>query len=103
MRPSICGAAGVRLPVRRRDAMKIILLKDVEGLGVTGTVKGVKEGNARNYLLPRGLAGEATERAVRPMQRQRQTRGQRSRREGATGQQPPAGLGPRGGERRPQG
>src|SRR2546427_10296296 len=72
--------------------MKIILLKDVEGLGVTGTVKEVKEGYARNYLLPRGLAVEATERAVRTMQRQQQTAAQRSQRERDTVQQLSAAL-----------
>ena len=72
--------------------MKIILLKDVEGLGVTGTVKEVKEGYARNYLVPRGLAVEATERAVRTMQRQQQTAAQRSQRERDTVQQLSAAL-----------
>src|SRR2546425_12478786 len=72
--------------------MKIILLKDVEGLGVTGTVKEVKEGYARNYLVPRGLAVEATERVVRAMQRQQQTAAQRSQRARDTVQQLSAAL-----------
>jgi large subunit ribosomal protein L9 len=67
--------------------MKVILLKDVDGLGATGTVKEVKEGYARNYLLPRGLAAEATDRAVRTMQRQQQTAEQRVQRERETVQQ----------------
>src|SRR2546428_11698353 len=83
--------------------MKIILLKDVEGLGVTGTVKEVKEGYARNYLLPRGLAVEATERAVRTMQRQQQTAAQRSQRERDTVQQLSAALEQAGGEMRAKG
>jgi large subunit ribosomal protein L9 len=36
--------------------MEVILLKDVENLGVPGTVVDVKRGYARNYLIPRGLA-----------------------------------------------
>ncbi len=40
--------------------MKVILLKDVEGLGARFSVVGVKEGYARNYLLPRNIAIEAT-------------------------------------------
>src|SRR2546428_11170149 len=78
--------------------MKIILLKDVEGLGVTGTVKEVKEGYARNYLVPRGLAVEATERVVRAMQRQQQTAAQRSQRARDTVQQLSAALEQAGGE-----
>lgn len=40
--------------------MKVILLKDVKGHGVAGEVVNVSPGYARNYLLPRGLAEEAT-------------------------------------------
>ena len=40
--------------------MEVILLKDVEKLGLRGEVVDVARGYARNYLLPRGLAYEAT-------------------------------------------
>jgi len=40
--------------------MKVILLSDVERVGPRGTVVSVKPGYARNYLLPRKLALEAT-------------------------------------------
>jgi large subunit ribosomal protein L9 len=40
--------------------MQIILLKDVEKLGLRGEVVDVKRGYARNYLLPRQLAEVAT-------------------------------------------
>lgn len=40
--------------------MKVILLQDVAGQGKRGQVLNVAEGYARNYLLPRGLAGEAS-------------------------------------------
>lgn len=36
--------------------MKIILTHEVPGLGVAGDVVDVKDGYARNYLLPRGVA-----------------------------------------------
>ena len=39
--------------------MKVILLKDVKGHGEKGEVVNAKDGYARNYLLPRGLAIEA--------------------------------------------
>jgi large subunit ribosomal protein L9 len=41
--------------------MKVILKKAVENLGELGDVVTVKPGFARNYLLPHGLAYEASE------------------------------------------
>ena len=40
--------------------MKVILLKDVKGSGKKGQVINVADGFARNALLPKGLAVEAT-------------------------------------------
>lgn len=40
--------------------MKIILLKDQDNLGTAGEMVDVKDGYARNYLLPRKIAIEAT-------------------------------------------
>ena len=40
--------------------MKIILKKDVENVGVAGDVVSVKDGYARNYLVPKGHAIVAT-------------------------------------------
>jgi large subunit ribosomal protein L9 len=40
--------------------MKIILTADVTGLGESGDIVEVKDGYARNYLLPRSLAIVAT-------------------------------------------
>lgn len=36
--------------------MKIILTNEVSGLGIAGDVVDVRDGYARNYLLPRGFA-----------------------------------------------
>ena len=41
--------------------MEVILKKDVEHLGYANDVVKVREGYARNFLLPRGLAISATE------------------------------------------
>ena len=40
--------------------MKVIFNVDVKGQGKKGELKEVSDGYARNYLLPRGLAAEAT-------------------------------------------
>ncbi|HHY68458.1 50S ribosomal protein L9 [Kyrpidia sp.] len=48
--------------------MKVIFLQDVKGQGNAGDVKDVSEGYARNYLLPRKLAVEATEANLRALQ-----------------------------------
>lgn len=41
--------------------MEVILREDVQSLGKAGALVRVKPGYARNFLLPRGLAYEATE------------------------------------------
>jgi large subunit ribosomal protein L9 len=43
---------------------QLILLKDVEGLGIVGDVVTVAPGHARNYLLPQGLAQPVTDRMI---------------------------------------
>jgi large subunit ribosomal protein L9 len=45
--------------------MKIILQKPVDKLGVPGDVVDVADGYARNYLMPRGLAVQATKAGVK--------------------------------------
>ena len=40
--------------------MKVVFFEEVEGTALVGEVKEVKNGFARNYLLPRGLAGPTT-------------------------------------------
>ena len=60
--------------------MKVVFLESVEGTAQVGETKEVKNGFARNYLLPRGLAAPAIEpylqraqaRAAREMKRQQE-------------------------------
>ena len=47
--------------------MKIILKKDVNGLGYKDEILTVKDGYGRNYLLPQGFAVLATAKAVKQL------------------------------------
>ena len=47
--------------------MKVILLQDVKGKGKKGQMIEVSDGYARNYMLPRKMAVEATADAVNTM------------------------------------
>ena len=49
--------------------MEVILLSDVEHVGLRGDVVSVARGYARNYLLPRRLAEEATPALVAELQK----------------------------------
>jgi large subunit ribosomal protein L9 len=51
--------------------MKVILLERVEGRGVLGDVVNVKDGYARNFLLPRNKALRATEANLKVFEGQR--------------------------------
>jgi len=44
--------------------MKVLLIKDVKGLGKAGEIKEAKDGYARNFLIPRGFAKLATKEVV---------------------------------------
>ncbi len=51
--------------------MVVILIKDVKGTGKAGDIVKVSDGYARNMLLPRGLAKEATEGNIRNLEKQK--------------------------------
>ncbi len=48
--------------------MKVILLQDVKGTGKKGDVKNVSDGFARNFLIGKGLALEATPKNLTELQ-----------------------------------
>jgi len=51
--------------------MKVILRKNSEKLGSVGAVVSVKDGYARNYLIPRSIAYEATEGSLHQLEEER--------------------------------
>lgn len=52
--------------------MQVILKKDVNGTGKAGQIVKVSDGFARNMLIPRGLAVEATDANVKILRKQRE-------------------------------
>ena len=63
--------------------MKVILLTDVKGKGKKGQMIEVSDGYARNYMLPRKLAIEATADAVNTMRMNDKATAERQARERA--------------------
>ena len=61
--------------------MEVLLLEDIDGLGLAGEIKKVADGYARNYLIPRGMASLATPGAIRQAELQRQSAAQRMAKE----------------------
>jgi large subunit ribosomal protein L9 len=59
--------------------MKVILKHDVKGLGREGDLKDVKDGYARNFLLPTGKAVVADKGALANWERHREQREERDR------------------------
>ena len=52
--------------------MKVILRQDFEALGEAGKIFTVKDGYARNFLIPRGIAYEASPGALRLFEQDKQ-------------------------------
>ena len=61
--------------------MKVILREDVEGVGNIGDVLDVARGYARNYLLPRHKAVEATSRSLKAVEHAKRVIGEKARKE----------------------
>ena len=54
--------------------MKVIFIKDVKGSGKKGELKNVADGYARNMLIPKGLAVEATPENLNKLEGQKASR-----------------------------
>jgi len=61
--------------------MKVILRQDFEQLGRVGDVVDVKDGYARNYLIPRRIAYQATQSSMRQLEEERKQHEKRSDKE----------------------
>lgn len=61
--------------------MRVILKQQVKGVGSAGDVKDVSDGYARNFLLPRGLAVEADETAIKTLDQKRRSAEKKEARE----------------------
>ena len=48
--------------------MQIILLQDIKGIGKKFEIKEIKDGYARNFLIPRGLAKIATNATIKELE-----------------------------------
>ena len=67
--------------------MKVILNKDVKGTGKAGDVVTVSDGYARNMLIPRGLATEATQSNIRQLEKQKAIAAEKKAEEKAAAQE----------------
>lgn len=61
--------------------MKVILLKDVKGLGKKGDIVNAKDGYARNFLIPKGFAQEATVGNIKVVEEQKKAKKRREEEE----------------------
>lgn len=66
--------------------MKVLLTQAVKNVGKPGDVKEVKDGFARNYLIPRGMAAIASAGTLRQAEAQRQAELRREEKSAAENQ-----------------
>ena len=64
---------------QRRNNMKVILLKDVKGIGKKDAIVNVKDGYGANYLVPNGLAVVYSDKSVEILDKQKADRAEEVR------------------------
>lgn len=67
--------------------MKVILLEDVKGTGKKGQIINVSDGHAKNFLIPKKLAAEATPAALKEWEKQKKDAEKKRRGEIAAAQE----------------
>jgi len=72
--------------------MKVILIKDVASVGKAGDLVNASDGYARNFLIPRGLAKEASGKNIQGLEREREIAARKANRERKTAQELVEGL-----------
>ena len=61
--------------------MKVILIQDLKKLGNKGDIVEVKDGYARNYLIPQGIAREATPQIIKEVELKKKIEQEKQRRQ----------------------
>jgi len=61
---------GRELMINGGGSMKVILIQDMDALGLEGEIVNVADGYARNYLIPKAFALEANEQNIKLMETQ---------------------------------
>ncbi len=61
--------------------MKIILIQDFKKLGNKGDIVEVKDGYARNYLIPQGIAREATPQIIKEVELKKKVEQEKQKRQ----------------------
>src|SRR5258707_1812168 len=59
------------ISIERTVLMKVILIDEIRGLGTRGDIVSVKDGYARNFLIPKQLAREATPGNLKSVEQER--------------------------------
>lgn len=67
--------------------MKVILRKDLDNLGTVGSVVDVKDGYARNFLIPRDLVFPASKGNMRALEEEQKQASKRSNKEKKSSEQ----------------
>lgn len=69
----------LEITLKKGNVMKVILLKDVKGIGKKDEIVNVKDGYGANYLVPNGLAVVHSQKSVEILDKQKADRAEEVR------------------------